>query len=184
MATSTEDRWMATPGRSKVRLSAFRSGRRSVHAGIPIPRFSKWRGKPELFLRHVGAGRDSLAGGRFPVRHGPCGVSDGQPARSPSVVWIGSRRKTNRACWSEPAGLAVCPRIARMADECLCGQLATGPPSRGGCGVSMEKRFAFGSFRSRCAFSGLVADGTRVAFTAIPALSYEHYLKTLNAPGR
>src|ERR1035438_4581073 len=139
---------------SQVRLSAFRSGRRSVHAGIQSLD-SRSGGQTGVVSPPCRRGRDSLAGAAFGFRHGPAGVSDGQPARSPVGV-DGSRRKTNRAA-GRARGLGSAADRAGWQTSAL-RQTGAGPPSRGGVAVRWRSDVAFGfDSRSRCAFSGLVA---------------------------
>jgi Tol biopolymer transport system component len=145
------------------------------------PSILEVEGKPELFLRHVGAVETlSLA----PLSVSATGLLVYQTVNPPArqLVWM-DRDGKQIGLLGEPADWGL-PRIAPDGRRVLCGKLA--PDRHRGevwlfDGEAMSRLVSIPGADARSpAWS---PDGTRVAFTSNPGTLYDIYLKTLNAPG-
>jgi len=137
-------------------------------------------GKPELFLRHVGAVETlSLA----PLSVSTTGLlvyrTVNPPARQ--LVWMDREGKPT-GLLGEPAEWGL-PRIAPDGRRVVCGKL---PPDRHRGelwlfdGEAMSRLVSMPGADARSPVWS--PDGTRVAFTASAGALYDIYLKTINAP--
>jgi eukaryotic-like serine/threonine-protein kinase len=137
-------------------------------------------GKPELFLRHVGA-IETLS--QAPLSVSSTGVLAYQTVSPPArqLVWM-DREGKQAALLGEPADWGM-PRIAPDGRRAVCGK------------VSPDRHRAELWLLDPDAVSRLVSvpggdarspvwspDGTRIAFTARTGTLFDIYLKALNAP--
>ena len=144
------------------------------------PSILEVQGKPELFLRQVGAIETlSLA----PLSVSATGLLVYQAVSPPArqLVWM-DREGKQTGLLGEPGEWGL-PRIAPDGRRVVCGKL-TPDRHRG------ELWLFEGDAMSRLvSIPGAIArspiwspDGTRVAFTGNPSSLYDIYLKTMNAP--
>jgi eukaryotic-like serine/threonine-protein kinase len=144
------------------------------------PSILEAQGKPEVFLRHVGAVETlSLA----PLSVSSTGLLVYQTVSPPSrqLVWM-DREGKQTGLLGDPGEWGL-PRIAPDGRRVVCGKLA---PDRHHTELWL---FAGDTMSRLVSIPGADArspvwspDGTRVAFTSNPGTLYDIYLKTLNGP--
>ena len=145
------------------------------------PSILEVQGKPEPFLRHVGA-VETLS--QAPLSVSTTGLLVYQTV-SPStrqLVWMDHEGKQT-GLLGEPGEWGL-PRIAPDGRRVVCGKMA--PDGHQGElwlfeGDRMSRLISIPGADARSPVWS--PDGTRVAFTSNPGTLYDIYLKTMNAPG-